>query len=356
MNSSWRFAPGQGEHSAASLGNAPDWVAPFLELDQRFQSGQAQALSSGSTGPPKELTFDVNWIRASALATESHFGLQLKPRSAPLLAWSPLPMAGVGGRMMWWRTRILGWDLTQNQPSSSPSVPAPPQGQERYDFAVATPQQAQALLQNGSLSRLSILLIGGAPIPASLEARLLQGAKQFGCAIHHGFGMTETLTHVATRPLGESNYRALDGVEFKISAQGALEIHSPARGVHHLTTRDAATPAKEGLSKGFLWKGRLDHVINTGGIKVHPAELERSLSPLLNALLPNRRWYLVGRPHPRTGEEVRLVIEGPEEGNPSLEKAIMDRTREACPGPERPRSIEWVTKMKETASGKVHRY
>ena len=230
MNSSWRFAPGQGEHSAASLGNAPDWVAPFLELDQRFQSGQAQALSSGSTGPPKELTFDVNWIRASALATESHFGLQLKPRSAPLLAWSPLPMAGVGGRMMWWRTRILGWDLTQNQPSSSPVVPAPPQGQERYDFAVATPQQAQALLQNGSLSRLSILLIGGAPIPASLEARLLQGANQFGCAIHHGFGMTETLTHVATRPLGESNYRALDGVEFKISAQGALEIHSPCKG------------------------------------------------------------------------------------------------------------------------------
>ena len=356
MTTSWRLLPGQSGDDAVRSNGAPDWMAPFLELDQHWEQGQACARSSGSTGPSKTQPFESDWVRASAKATASHFQLaQSTQDGSPLSAWSPLPCTGVGGRMMWWRARILGWHLTQTKPSASPEVPALENGKARYDFAVATPQQAHALLRNGGLSRLALLLLGGAPVSPSLEADLIRGAQDSGCDIHHGFGMTETLTHVATRPLGDVTYRPLRGVTLDITPDGALQIDAPDRGVHKLVTRDAVAPHPHGLTTGFEWRGRLDDVINTGGVKVHPAELERTLSNALTPLLPNQRWHLIGRSHPQTGQEVCLVIEGDPKKDPTLEQNILDQLRTTCSGPERPRRIEWVSQMEETATGKVVR-
>ena len=58
-------------------------------------------------------------------------------------------------------------------------------------------------------------------------------------------------------------------------------------------------------AKVFIWKGRFDHVINCGGIKLFPEELEKKLHPLLP-----RRFYFVGVPDEKLGEKLVLVIEG----------------------------------------------
>jgi len=344
MTDFWRF-PGPTD-------NAPEWVQPFLDADADWTQGRARAHTSGSTGEPKAIDFDLEAVIASAQATAAHFGLDGSDR--PIRAWSALPAAGIGGRMMWWRARILGWQLTQGRPTARPVIPERHDG-DRFDFAVATPQQAEALAQNGGLGAFHILLLGGGPVSPGLEDRLMEAGEAVGCELHHGFGMTETLTHVATRRLGSVLYHALPGIKWTVGPDGGLVLEAPERGVHALHTRDAVEPGTEATSglTGFRWLGRLDDVINTGGLKVHPADLERRLAPLVLSLVGARRWHLAGRPHAVTGQQVTLVVEGEEDS--ALGLALLERLAEGHPYPDRPRAVEWRERFEETATGKVRR-
>lgn len=347
MSEFWRF------HPAAEAGAVPPWAEVFLDIDRLWGSGQAVGRTSGSTGSPVDIHFAPDAVRASAEATGRHFGLSDKEPGS-VCTWSGLPTAGVGGRMMWWRCRVLGWHLTQSRPSSAPDLPPPPGGADRYALAVATPQQAHHLALRGSLAHVALLLLGGAPISAALEAQLIEAAHASGCHIHHGFGMTETLTHIATRRLGSPIYRPLPGVTLDLDADGSLIVTAPQRGVNALRTRDVVRAAESGIAEGFQWLGRLDHVINTGGVKVHPELTEAKLAPALTDCLGGRRWYLTGRQHAVTGQQVTLVVEGG--ANEELAAICLQRAEEACTGPERPRSVEWQPRFEETASGKVRRH
>ena len=104
---------------------------------------------------------------------------------------------------------------------------------------------------------------------------------------------------------------------------------------------------------GFRWLGRLDDVINTGGLKVHPADLERRIAPLVLPLMGKRRWYLAGRPHAITGQQVTLILEGEED--PTLGLSLLEQLAEGHPQPDRPRAVEWRERFEETATGKVLR-
>lgn len=127
------------------------------------------------------------------------------------------------------------------------------------------------------------------------------------------------------------------------------------RGVHQLATRDAIEAATDPESghPGFRWLGRLDDVINTGGLKVHPAALERALDPVIRHHVGPRRWYLAGRPHDITGSEVTLILEGQQD--PQLGPALLSALASAHPHPDRPRNVVWMDRFEETATGKVRR-
>jgi len=345
MNAFWRFSDDD------EVTDAPDWGQPFLDVDAEWRAGRATGRTSGSTGAPKSVAFDPAAVAASARATAAHFGLA--PTDGGIEAWSALPAAGVGGRMMWWRSRILNWTLTQSRPSTTPVAPQPVNG-VRYDFAVATPQQAASLAETGQLRTFRTLLLGGGAVSPALEVALKQAAEAAQCHIHLGFGMTETLTHVATRPLGEPVYLPLPGVDWRIGADGSLILDAPDRGVHAVQTRDAAVADNtENGGAGFRWVGRLDDVVNTGGLKVHPAELERRLEAALTPVLGSRRWYVAGRPHPVHGQQVTLVVEGP--SDTALGTRLMATLVERHPHPDRPRAVEWMDRFEETATGKVVR-
>lgn len=342
----WRFP------STAGAGPVPDWVVPFLDVDTDWSQGRAEAHTSGSTGTPKRISFDRQAVKASAHATARHF--QLNGGVRTLETWSALPVAGIGGRMMWWRARILGWSLTQSRPSARPDAPLP-EREARYDFGVATPQQAAHLAESGQLDRFSTLLLGGGALSPSLEFTLQAAATAAGVDLHLGFGMTETLTHVATRRLGSPVYVPLLGVLWSLDAEGGLVLDVVDRGVHQLATRDAVDAATdpETGQPGFRWLGRLDDVINTGGLKVHPAALERALDPIIRHHVGPRRWYLAGRPHDITGSEVTLILEGPQD--PQLGPALLSALANAHPHPDRPRNVVWMDRFEETATGKVRR-
>ena len=92
--------------------------------------------------------------------------------------------------------------------------------------------------------------------------------------------MTETFSHIALRKVNGKDaspvFVALKGISLAQDDRGCLVINTPLLLEESLTTNDVV----ELLSPDeFTWKGRFDHVINSGGIKIFPEELEKKLNP-----------------------------------------------------------------------------
>ena len=102
-------------------------------------------------------------------------------------------------------------------------------------------------------------------------------------------------------------------------------------------------------SSTFYWKGRYDNVINTGGIKVFPEELESLAAPLLDC-----RFYVSSRPSEKWGEEVVLILEGPSLSDEE-KRLLMSRLKEVLPVYGMPKDIVSIPVFEETSSGKVKR-
>jgi long-chain acyl-CoA synthetase len=104
---------------------------------------------------------------------------------------------------------------------------------------------------------------------------------------------------------------------------------------------------------GYLYIcGREDDVINVGGRKVHPTEIERSLlghEGIADAVC-------VATPHPITGEAVRALLV-PKPGHSELPSAdaLADFLRATLEEYKIPVAFEWVSSIATNALGKVDR-
>ena len=215
--------------------------------------------TSGSTGTPKGWTVRRAHVLHSIRDTAEAFQLGSGSRSA--LA---MDVAGTGGKLMLWRALELGMHL-QILP-----VERTLDWEGHLDFMALVPQQALALSVEQA-SSIGSLLLGGAPIRMEEEKQL---SERFSAA-YHGFGMTETLSHVALRKLGvDAHYTCLPGVEVSLEA-GALVIDAPSRGVHALKTTDAAEVHH---AQAFTWLGRLDGAIVSGGKKIFPETIDQAVA------------------------------------------------------------------------------
>jgi O-succinylbenzoic acid--CoA ligase len=248
--------------------------------------------TSGSTGKPKEIAFTKEQFIQSAKKTIAFFDLNENTKA--LLCLSP---DTIGGKMMMVRALVGNYKLVITNPSLDPFEGL----DEQIDFVALVPTQVSQILKNpSSLSKLKLvkhLLIGGAEIPNELmEHMQLHGIKAY-----QSYGMTETISHVALREIGRNTeYHALPGIHFSHS-NNCLTIHYPAINPNPIHTTDQV----ELLDKHrFIWKGRADFVINTGGKKIHPEELEQRLSSYISG-----RFFLSSIPHPIWGEALVLLTE-----------------------------------------------
>ena len=237
------------------LQEVPEHIAT-VQSALRFclsQDSEWTLQTSGSTGAPKTLALSRAMIYGSARATLDAF--ELVPGSTAALV---LPAKYIGGFMMVIRAFIGQLTLHLCEPRALPEVP------EGLDFVSMTPAQFIALQEAGKPLKVKTLLLGGSALASRFDSASYQG-------VYLGYGMTETASHVALRPLGSPIYTAVGSTGFSVNTDECLCISAPHLGIAQLQTQDRVRLLDK---KRFHYEGRLDHVINSGGIKLHPEKFE----------------------------------------------------------------------------------
>ena len=237
---------------------------------------------------------------------------------------------------------IVGrWNLEIIEPSSRPACT------NDIDFIALTPLQCASLLPDFPV--VSKVLLGGGVLRDSLKNKLPEGIEFW-----EGFGMTETLTHIAARRVisGKDNppFTALPGVDFNTRPDGALVINAPNRGVVHLVTDDLVELID---AQNFIWLGRQSSVINSGGLKVIPEVVEQKIRSIMRPL--DCAYLIRGIEDEGLGEKVMLRIDS-KKLNPEDEDALLRKiaSLETLPAYHNPRGIEYGT-IKTSIVGKIQR-
>ena len=321
----WRQGK-QGIHAELAAFLEQWWdPAPTMELH-----------TSGSTGKPKLLHAAKEAMLASARASCRAF--DLKPGHHALLC---LPLRYIAGQMMVVRALVGGLDLIVVEPSSTPLTGI----DTAIDFAPMVPMQVtNTLAQPGGaaqLSRVRTLLLGGGFIDPALDAQL----QSLPCRVFASYGMTETLSHIALRavntPQRSEYYSPLPGVQVSLSQAGTLQISVPYLKIEQLTTNDSAEITPEGT---FRILGRVDAVINSGGVKIQAEDIERQLQAVTGLQL-----VALPHPHPVLGQCVALLWEGAPGDEAMLRSACA-----SLPRYHQPQHLRRCT-LPRTESGKIAR-
>ncbi len=305
------------------------------------KTNSIEVLTSGSTGKPKIIPLKKEHMVHSAIATGSFFNL-----GENTTALMCLQVQFIAGKMMLVRAMTLGWDLEVVKPSSNPLINI----KKKYDFSAMAPLQLYNSIKKIDL--LNKLIIGGGVISKELKDKI----NSHSTSMYQTYGMTETCTHIAVKPLNisagltnENNYyHCLKNIKVSKDERGCLLIDAPEILDKKLITNDIIHLLS---NTTFKWMGRDDHIINSGGIKLIPEQIERKLASLIN-----QRFFVYGKQDKILGYKLVLLVEGNRQD--ILLKKVMDFQEnypEKLHKYEVPKEIYFLKKFIETETKKIKR-
>ncbi|RXG24953.1 AMP-binding protein [Leeuwenhoekiella aequorea] len=288
--------------------------------------------TSGSTGAPKSIKLLKKHMINSAKATGKQFKLD-----AGTTALHCLPTRFIAGKMMFVRAVILGWKLDVVPPSSNPLD----QVYKRYDFSAMTPFQL-----DNSIARLHLLgklIIGG----GSFSENLKELVKDSTAKIYETYGMTETITHIAIRRVNgkkakdqEPPFKTLNKVTVSQDDRGCLIVKAPKVTTDPIITNDLVNLLSY---KKFHWLGRIDNVVNSGGIKLFPESIEKKLAHQIDV-----NFLVAGIADDQLGERLILIMECDSFDASKLNFEVLEKY-------EVPKELFCVPKFARTPNGKIKR-
>jgi O-succinylbenzoic acid--CoA ligase len=221
--------------------------------------------TSGSTGVSKKIkALKVDLIKSANLTGKF---LDLKEGNSALCC---LPIQYISGKMMLIRTLALNLKLTIVEPSLNPLESI----NHKIDFCAMTPMQVEKSIDK--LHLIKKIIIGGSPVSNQLKEKL----KNFPNEIYETFAMTETYSHFALKNIKENNeyFKVLDEFKLSVDDRNCLGIETPFY-QKFIQSNDIVKLIDE---KTFIWKGRYDFIINSGGIKINPEEIEHKIKHLIS--------------------------------------------------------------------------
>jgi O-succinylbenzoic acid--CoA ligase len=292
--------------------------------------------SSGTTGINKVLHLPKKAMIQSAQNTCNFFDIQFG-NSAVFC----LPVDYIAGKMMIVRAFVGGLNLLITEPTSMPDF----SGFGKIDFCAMVPLQLYNSLNSvETIRNIKKLIIGGAEIRPELEVILHDMPNE----VYATYGMAETCSHVAIRRLSgdkfERYYTAIPGVTFSVDQRSCLKIETNYL-ENEVITNDVVD-LKD--TQTFRWIGRYDNLINSGGVKIVPEEIETLISK--NTGLD---CALVGIHDEKLGQKLILVLEkGRSDISPD---EIRNLLKIELPKHAQPKDIIIVDQLPRNSSFKVDR-
>ncbi|MFN6084702.1 MAG: AMP-binding protein [Fluviicola sp.] len=247
--------------------------------------------TSGSTGIPKEIKLSRNQLIASAKRTNSFFNLNENSHT-----FNCLPFESIAGKMQVVRALVGDFKLTVVDPSRNPFHQL--DINEKLDFIPLSPIQLSELIQTKDLKQFKMthFLLGGSQLSSDLKHEFLAS----NLSIFQGYGMTETVSHIALKKIEDSFYHLLEGVSIH-STEDKTIISDSILNIENLEVTDILNFTSK---KEFEFIGRRDYAINSGGIKIHPEPIEAFIHETLQIEL-----VLIGITDSKFGEICVCVSE-----------------------------------------------
>jgi O-succinylbenzoic acid--CoA ligase len=310
--------------------------------------------TSGSTGAPKGVLLSAAALIASATATQDRLG-------GPGRWLLATPAHYVGGLQVLVRSLIAGTspavlpaDSFRAEDFAQAAAPIIASDGPRYTALV--PTQLTRLLDAGGKAleaarAFDAIIIGAAATSAKLRER----AAGEGVSIVPAYGMSETA--------GGCVYDGfpLDGVDVQLAEDGRIELSGSVlahgyRLAPELTAQSFAGGRFRTSDHGLVGTdgrlevlGRIDDVINTGGVKVPATAVER----VLTAQPGVREACVVGLPDAEWGEAVVAMVVP--DGEPPDADTLRAAVREAVGAPATPKRLEFVEALPLRGPGKIDR-
>ena len=285
-----------------------------------------EVLTSGTTGKPKTIKIEKQFVVASALSTGDY--LNLKPGDSALLS---LSADYIAGKLMLVRSLILGLELDAVEPSSAPFESIT----RNYDFVAMVPLQVEHSI--AQLNQIKTLIIGGSEVNSILKEKLQSTPTN----IFETYGMTETVSHVAMKRIENNYFEALPNVIFSIDDRNCLIIDAYKVAESKIITNDLVELISE---HQFIWKGRFDNIINSGGVKLSPEEIESKLQGKFQ-----NRFFIGAQMDEKLGQKVVLVIES------NIDLNLNTKTFENLSKYEVPKNVYYINEFVETKTNKINR-
>ncbi len=311
----------------------------------------AVVATSGTTGERKGVELTFAGLAASATAVASAVA------AGPGDGWlCCLPLHLVAGLAVVGRAWATGAPVTVQAGFDPERVT---EGARTAAFVSLVPTMLRRLLAGRSPAAAGFhhILLGGGPV----DPGLLDGARDAGATVSTTYGMTETWGGVV------HNGHPLDGVELRLDpaadAIGEILVRAPMlmRGYRLWPAGTAAAVDADGWYRtGDLGRfdpqaggrlrvvDRLGDVVNTGGVKVSPTEVERVLAghPAVADVC------VAGRPDPDWGQRVVAFVVPAEPAAPPALEELRAFARKDLPAPKLPREVVVVPAIPRTAGGK----
>jgi oxalate---CoA ligase len=336
--------------------------------------------TSGTTGRPKLVPLAEGQLLRVAALVATHHGLTAQDRG-----YSPLPLFHVNAQVVGvLSTLVTGGSLVVD---------------DRFHgsrFWAAADELTVTWL---NLVPAILGILGDGPTPAATLARRVRFARsasaplpaavrerfeaRSGIGVLETYGMTEAASQIAANPLPRSKRQPGSvglpvGVTVRIAGEDGKELSAEQVGAVELRGRNVIdcylgpgrrpvpARAKDGWlrtgdlalrdRRGYVYlAGRSDDVINRGGEKFHPREIEE----VLLADPRVRSAAVVGRPHRLLGEEsVAYVVSDPRPvapGTIGLAADLLDECRRALSPHKQPASVVVLDKLPVGPTGKPDR-
>lgn len=288
--------------------------------------------TSGSTGKPKQIKIMKQAMVNSAIATGDFFNL--KPGDKVLHC---LPSNFIAGKMTIVRAVVLGLELDMVQPAALPLIDY----EKDYTFCAFTPMQLKNFAKY--LKNIKTVIVGGGRVSNAI-VDLIKDKKP---NVYETYGMTETVSHIAVKKLNNFSeseedklFTTLPGIKISKDERGCLVIDAPRLSKDLIITNDIVELTSD---SSFNWLGRFDNVVNSGGVKLYPEQIESKLQDKIPG-----EFFIASREDDTLGDKLILVVEGDE-------RAIDDSVFNVLDKFEKAKEIHFIPKFKETKSGKINR-